>query len=84
MKPPPERIENTLAVWQFPVVRFVTSMQMNTTDLPLGNSTSYGQSVRVVFTVPEEGKIHACDVWGKRKQVKIRRQSSLDYAGLIR
>ncbi|TFK29125.1 hypothetical protein FA15DRAFT_610801 [Coprinopsis marcescibilis] len=83
--PPSHNIENTLAVWQFPSIRFVTNMRMNTTDIPLGNSVAYSQNTKVVFTVPEEGKIHTCDVWGKRKNlIKLRRQSSLDYVGLIR
>jgi cell division cycle protein 20 (cofactor of APC complex) len=60
-------------------------MQMNTTDVPIGNSVTYSKGMKVVFAVPDQGKIHTCDVWGKRKpDMKIRRQSSLDYVGIIR
>ncbi|KAJ2923636.1 hypothetical protein H1R20_g13459, partial [Candolleomyces eurysporus] len=86
--PPPAapEVENTLAVWQFPSLRFVTKMQMNTTDVPIGNSVSHSKGMKLVFAVPDQGKIHTCDVWGKRKPElnKIRRQSSLDYVGIIR
>ncbi|KAF6749747.1 WD40-repeat-containing domain protein [Ephemerocybe angulata] len=83
--PPGPNVENTLAVWQFPSLRFVTNMRMNTTDVPIGNSVVFAKGMKVVFGVPEQGKIHACDVWGKKKpDVKIRRQSSLDYVGCIR
>ncbi|KAJ2911726.1 hypothetical protein MD484_g8688, partial [Candolleomyces efflorescens] len=85
--PPAPDVENTLAVWQFPSLRSVTKMQMNTTDVPIANSVVYSKGMKVVFAVPDQGKIHTCDVWGKKKpvnDVKIRRQSSLDYVGIIR
>ena len=83
--PPAPNVENTLSVWQYPSLRFVTSQRMNTTDVPIGNSVMYSKTMKIVFAVPDQGKIHTCDVWGKKKpEVKIRRQSSLDYVGCIR
>lgn len=83
--PPSANVENKLAVWQFPSLQLSNSQKMNTTDVPIGNSVMFAKGQKVVFGVPDQGKIHTCEVWGRKKpELKIRRHSSLDYVGCIR
>ena len=83
-QPPSATIENSISVWQYPTARFVTSMRVSPNDVPLGNSATCAGATKVVFTIPDDGKIYISDVWAKLKQHKLRRQSSLDFAGQIR
>lgn len=83
-QPPSTTIENSISVWQYPTARFVTNIRVSHNEVPLGNSATCAGSTKVVFTIPDDGKIYISDVWAKRKQHKLKRQSSLDFAGQIR
>lgn len=83
-QPPSTTIEHSISVWQYPTARFVTSMRVSPNKVPLGNSATCSGATKVVFAIPDDGKIYISDVWAKLNKQKLRRQSSLDFAGQIR
>jgi len=59
---------NSIVVHSYPSLRHVTTLSV--ADNPIGCSALSANGTKLVLAVPEEGKIHVCDAWTKRKEVK--------------
>lgn len=54
-------------------LRHVTTLK-SPSNKPIGDSVLNSTKMKVIFTVPSEGKINIYDTWGKRKE--LRREGS--------
>ncbi|KAJ3516222.1 hypothetical protein NLJ89_g1257 [Agrocybe chaxingu] len=67
--PPKPVMENSLSVHSYSSLRHVVTQRVPA-DKPIAESILNAAGTKVIFSVPGEGKIHVCDVWTKRKEVK--------------
>ena len=73
LTPPKIPMANSLTVHSCQL-RHVATMK-TASDKPICDSVLNSTGMKVIFTVPDEGKISVYDVWAKRKEIK--RQASL-------
>lgn len=69
---PPEwpkvNVANSIAVHSSPSLRHVTTLNME--DKPIGDSVLNANGTKIIFAIPEEGKLNICDAWSKKKELK--------------
>lgn len=64
----------------FPSLRCVETL--NVVDKAIGGGVMAPSGTKIVLAVPEDNKLHVCDVWAKRKELK--RQPSFMSSSMIR
>ncbi|TFK71204.1 WD40 repeat-like protein [Pluteus cervinus] len=71
---------NCIQVHSYPSLRHVTTLSVS--DKPIEGGVMNPLGTKMVVAVPGDGKLHLCDVWQKRKEVK--RQPSFLSSSTIR
>lgn len=65
-------VANSIAVHSYPSLRHVT--MLNVENKPIGDSVLNASGTKIIFAIPEQGKLNICDTWSKKKELK--KQSS--------
>ncbi|KAF8644026.1 hypothetical protein AX16_008742 [Volvariella volvacea WC 439] len=74
------RTANSISVYSYPSLRHVNTLSV--AEHPIEGSVMNPNGTRVIVSVPKDNKLHVCDVWLKKKEVK--RQPSFMSSSTIR
>ena len=61
-------VANSLAVYSYPSFRHVTTLP--NANNPIGDSVLNAHGTKIIFAMPDDGKLNVCDAWTKRKEIK--------------
>ena len=65
---PRTTVANSLAVYSYPSFRHVMTLPIS--DNPIGDSVLNAHGTKIIFAMPNDGKLNVCDAWTKRKEIK--------------
>lgn len=61
-------VSNSIAIHSYPSLRHVAALDV--AEKPLGVSVLNAHGTKIILSIPDDCKLHVCDVWSKRKEVK--------------
>ncbi|KAF8154205.1 WD40 repeat-like protein [Crassisporium funariophilum] len=65
---PKPNVANSISVYSYPTFRHVTTLPIS--DKAIGDSVLNAHGTKIIFAIPEEGKLNICDAWSKRREIK--------------